>query len=429
MAEGKKSSEGSFTLHKEKALQKIAEFQSPYPQGWALNIAQAAVLFGCSQLQIYQASKETQFRFRAESSQSFDDFESLFFNPVSLENRAMQVLRTALWSVGVGQTHPFQISFPGERKTYIWDGQDLSVLLTEKPTHQFHVTVSHRNLSDGAGLPVLRSIQAAIYNKKLGDFLQTSLYCMPIPVYLDSLRIDGYFSSPTHGAKAYSYPLRLFGIKTAQPILANPGSDRSFDPSEQNYKLRDLGRFFQENALQYKDWSLVTLLSAHGGYYSSGKSGQWRTEPTHSVLHWVRHGVIVQREVVDLPKLGVSAALHLCADHLPTDFSGFSLNEEQAAPIRDEALVLVAEHLAREDIDFHISDQVWFHRKKALAAAAFVGGIGLKVLAGPVGVPFLFAGFIGGMNLLQGVDALCGKFDKDYQKMREDWARKFLVPE
>jgi hypothetical protein len=427
-AEGQMSSEGGFTLDRDKALQKIAEFQSPYPESWALNLAQASVLLGGTDLTISQGSKETEFLSVLGGWEYQDfDFEKEFFNPSTLPVNGLQVLRTALWSAGVGQKKPFQLSLPDEDKSYIWDGEKLIVMGGTKPSNHLRITVSHRSLIDGKGFPILRSVQAATYNNTLKEHLAGCLYTLPIATYLDSLRLECYGNSPTHGFKRHSYPVRVFGFETGRPAL--PTSSSCIVSSEQNPKLVPLCQAINLIEFYQKPWSIIVLLSAHGGLYGSGDSTNWRTEPTHSVVCWVRHGVVVQKEQVDLPKLSVSVSIHLSADGLPTDYSGFSINEDAAAPIRKEALRLVAGYLRDEEVDFEVADRTWFNTKKVLSGVAVAGGTGLVFLTGPVGFFVVFAGLFGGISLAQGVEALCTQFGKDYAKLQKAFPERFRPTE
>lgn len=421
-ADGRLEEAGHFTLHKEKALQKIAQYNLPYPDAWALRVAQASVLSGADRLKVELLSTETHFSFTPSDLEEMD-FEAVFFDPAPPPDHGLEALRSALWFAGVGQKRPFQITLPHQSRSFIWNGHQLTVQEQERRSPKLQLSVSIRSMEEGAGLPILRSIEAARYNNRLDDSLKQCLFPMPIPVVVDGQRVDGFHHSPTHGSHSKSNPLHYFSFQEPGPLISPP-TDCYPSVLLQEKKLQGLSNSFLHCDFS-QPYSLSCLLTAHGGLYQGGKSSSWRSEPQRSTLSWVRHGVIIQREQIAVPKLCVSVSAHLGADDLPTDLTGFALQEDQAAPRRQEALRLIAGQLQEIAVNFEVLDQSWYAGQKMLAGAALVGGVGLKLLAGPIGLPFIFAGVAGGISILQGPEALCRKFANDYEKLQREWRIHF----
>lgn len=417
---------GVFTLEAEKALEKISGFQFPYPLAWTVKLAQAAVALGSPELVISQLSTETRFEFRPESWESVP-FEAFYFDVTQALSPGLQHLKTGLWAAGLGQEKPFQIELPRSDEGYFWNGSELSRYRVERPSDRLTVSISHRTLREGKGWPVLRSIQAAMTNREILTHLKACLYTCPIPVSLDSQPLDGYENSPTHGFSSHTYPVHVFGFFRPDWRLV-PRSPRPIAPGARarlNPRLAPICRDLPSSYLWEEEWSIVGVLAAGGGHYSSGKSSSWRADPRPSVLCWIRDGVIVQREELKILHLGVSVALHLNADGLDTDFSGFAIQEDQAAPIREAALQWCAEQLKELEADFHVNDRRWQSIRSGVAKVALAGGTVLTLAANPVAIPILVGGVFLGLSNLTTVEHLCDVFNRDYTRLRAEFKRRY----
>ena len=418
-SEGAVAESGHFTLHQEKALQKIAEYGAPYPGVWAILFGQVALLYGAKHLNVQQLSKETFFSF-SPGAWTYFDFEKNFFDPVTSEDQALQTLKKALWYAGIGEKRPFQVSFPREPRSFVWDGNKLTET-PAPPTHKVQITVSHRTLEQGKGIFLLRNIQAAMFNSEQLELMKKCLFTSPLSVTVDSRSIDGWAASPSHGIGQHRNPIRLFGLQSELPKM-RPLQKSSWSYSDQHPSLMGLSEDVRCTELT-EEFSIVGLLTAHGGLYKSGKNSEWRTENHPSELMWVRHGVVVQKEKIDLPERSISLALHLNADNLPTDFSGFALQEDAVAHYRIEALKLAAEYLQGEAPEFQVFDENWYKAKKVLAGVLMAGGAAVTLVAGPGGIPFAIGGVAIGATILRSSEAVCKKFESDYEKHVADWAK------
>ncbi|MCA9781383.1 MAG: hypothetical protein KC800_31915, partial [Candidatus Eremiobacteraeota bacterium] len=347
--------------------------------------------------------------------------EQLFFDPSRGTGcLGTNALRRALWLAGLGEKRPFQLTLPGETRSLLWNGSEL-LTLSANPAGNLSVTISQRTTAQGEGVFLIRNIQSAIYSSQLLSAMRKTLYPLPFPVVVDSRPISGWGNSETHGYGTHRNPLKVAGFEIDAPRILPPphSSERT---REQHDKLRALSHGFTNQMLD-EPKSVVVLLTAHGGLYSGGKSSSWRSDTAVSELLWVKDGVITQRERLSLTERCVSLAIHVCADDIPTDITGFGLQEEVAAPRRQAALRAVNEWLQEIDHHFHVIDQDWYRLKKRAAAAAVVGGACLKFVVPPLGVPLAVAGIVGGAHIMQGPEALCGKFEKDFESLRKDFKK------
>ena len=416
---GSRVDSGAFTLDRAKALQKIAEHGSPFDHAWVVELGRAAKLLGAGKLHVYQQSKETFISFHP-SQQPEGNFEQLFFDPSrNMGCAGTTALRRALWLAGLGEKRPFQLTLPGKDRSLLWNGTNL-LALTATPAPNLSLTVSQRTTSQGQGVFLIRNIQSAIYSTQLLSAMRKTLYPLPFPVMVDNRPISGWGNSETHGYGAHRNPLKIAGFDIGGPPILPP-PESSEKTMEQHDKLRPLSHGFKHQML-HEPQSVVVLLTAHGGLYQGGKSSTWRSDPAASELFWVKDGVVTQREKLNLSERCVSLAIHVCADDIPTDITGFGLQEDGVAPRRQAAMRKVDEWLQEIDHHFHVIDQDWYRLKKRAAAAAVVGGVCLKFVIPPLGVPLAIAGVIGGAHVFQGPEALCEKFEKEFESLRKDFS-------
>lgn len=423
-AEGRQAEAGQFTLHREKALQKIAEFQLPYPESWTLKLAQAAVLSGSEFLTIKQTSSETRFQFLPETWSEDLDFERLFFDPSPHENLCFETIRGALWAVGVGQQKAFSIRLPHQGEGFVWNGSHLEAVESDARA-SLEIAVSHRSVQDGDGLVILRSIQAASFNSRIKEILINCLYTCPLEISVDGLRIDGYPQCPTHGYRAHRYPMRALGFHLGGLPLRQPPGNASVEKlRECKEQILGLTQDFTFHDVSPES-DAIALLTACCGRYSSGDSSSWEVEKVASFLCWVRHGVIIQKEEINVGKHCLALCLHVNADDISTDYSGFALSEDQADPRRQELLRTVSATLQQTEPDFELTDRVWYERrKKAAGATIAVGGV-LKLVAGPVGLPVLAAGVVAGFWNSQSIERISNGLIAGYAAMRENWMKEY----
>jgi len=207
-AEGILDSQGKFTLDRGKALEKLAAFQLPRETSWILKVVQAAVRCGAPGLEIRQTSTDTEVRFCAPETWTLAALEADLVDPETSADPALDHLKRGLWSVGINGLRPFHCSLPGSAQALVWNGNSFHQTACQI-SPDFQLTVSHRTIFEGKGLPLLRSIEAATCNAEIAKELRSSAFTCPIPLTLDSCRLDALQLCPEHGFGASSYPIFL----------------------------------------------------------------------------------------------------------------------------------------------------------------------------------------------------------------------------
>ena len=102
--EGSQQGGGSFTLAREKALLKLANFQLPFAGAWAVKLVQAAVSSEAQEsISVTLGKRVAIFSFDHAVAWDMDEIETAFFNPEPPKVRRLRHLLSALWQVGVGR--------------------------------------------------------------------------------------------------------------------------------------------------------------------------------------------------------------------------------------------------------------------------------------------------------------------------------------
>jgi hypothetical protein len=423
------SRDRSFTVDSEKALEKIAFYLLPEGDGWLLKIAQAAVLLAAPSLKISQLKDETRFEFGAPDLYGFD-FETYFYEVESRQSVRARVreglwsLKTALWKIGKDQKRPFWLSVPGRFESLVWDGSRLHRSGEDKPSNRLVLSVSLRAMEEGKRW--FHSSRNAVRNLKIKSALQNALYTMPIPVTLDSLRLDGYAQCPTHGFQKYAYPIEAFGFATGRPGLPLPAGLGRVACSDQHPELLSLCQNVGLEELS-PQFSSVVLLTARGEYDSERSS--WGTRRCSSVVRWVQNGVVIQEDALDLTIGSVSLAVHISAEGLGTDLSGLRIREADADQVWSDTARRIAHYLEDLEPNLLLGNTEWHKSKKKMSLAGTLIGLGLFLVPGaaPVGTMLFFgAGILGLGESTNTLPSLGLKFDRDFKQLKQQWRCRFL---
>jgi hypothetical protein len=331
--------EGSFTLAREKALHKLAGFRLPYQGAWAAKIVQCAVLVSNqSGIRVQQTMREIRFGFDCPSNWTLEQLESAFFTPEPGEDPAVNHLMSALWTVGVGNKRGFLLTLPELREALLWDGAVLHRLPLDEPIG-CSLTVSHRpsdhSIRDWVNDPGL----SRRLNVEVATVLSERCYSCPVPLLLDGRRLDGFQLCPTHGWRGGSFPFFLSFLDEAEgTVRIPPGTFENLRAAEKKDAvspgLHVMSVEALKNLQKKSDCPGVMMLAAHASKALSRRYSKWETRKAPSVCYWVRDGVVVDSDIIDVPNSACSVALFLDADDLRTDISGLALVADTAKASR-----------------------------------------------------------------------------------------------
>ena len=335
-AEGTLDGVGTFTLSREKALEKLAAFQLPRETAWILKVVQAAVLSGASFLQIKQTGSDTEICFDPQEEWTLETIESALCDPETTPMVGLDHLKRGLWSVSINGMRPFQCALHQSQDSLVWTGNDFRRPAC-KPSDYFGLTVSHRTIYQGKGLPVLRSIEAAHANSALAQELTSGAFVCPIPLSLDGRRIDALQACPSHGLTAGSYPACLLLARGTPPYLPAPqASFGKFVSKETTHG--GLNKLLQ-SVDKPPDSCAAMLISLHVRQVTENKSTVWKHEPQTHIFYWVRHGVVVDRQpITELEESSVSCAVFASADDLRSDLTGFRVARDSDTLARQKQI-------------------------------------------------------------------------------------------
>ena len=203
--DGQVDSEGEFTLAREQALKKLAEFQLPFDAAWAVKVVQCAVAGGTeAPIRVDLTVNEARFYFVSESLE-LDSIREAFYDPDPQEDRALNHLVNALWVVGLREKWAFQLTVPGEVESLIWDGERLQSV--ETATKHSCVYLAVNLLSRESRFGWLKgAVQSGRRNADLLTALCKWCYTCPVPLTVDGRRVDSLYHCPSHGVNNSTFP-------------------------------------------------------------------------------------------------------------------------------------------------------------------------------------------------------------------------------
>ena len=402
-SDGVADSSGEFTLARDKALQKLSEFQLPFKGAWAVKVFQSLIRVGLDKpLEVKLTSKVSTFTCQLPKSMTAESIESSYFNPEPSEDLATRHLISALWAIGINQKRGFQLTLPGEETTLFWNGKEMS-RLEKAPDTAFFLSVTHQPAGDNW---LANPIRSSLSNSNISTALREHCFTSPVPLSVDNVRIDGLHHCKSYGWSGKTFPLTLvFSEGDLNPVRWPPGTFEALDNKRTSYVkdgcgLEGLTRRSLEKIPVTKSSGLATLITANA---DQRDATVWKIRKRKSRCFWIQDGAVVQSEFFDLEESGVSVGCYLCAADIPNDLTGFYLAEHAERERRKrEAARLAAEPIhkmnsvAVDAIKAHNSAR--YHKLgNAYMLLAFGIGWKLPVLGLPVacvvGVFGLFARF------------------------------------
>ncbi len=415
---------GEFTISREAALSKMAEYQLPFQGAWVLKVVQAAVASGALSVKV-QLTKDRAFLiWRPDCHWSADQVESAFPNPSPTPDRALNHLLAALRAVGVGQSRKFQIKFPG-RSCLVWDGQHFGRAHSRKDDPRLRLTVEHASWNAGF---ISRRTQRTQETLELTKALTDHCFTCPVPLSLDARRLDSLLASPGHSTGKGVSPLGLIFGEGDLPELRIPR--RTFESVRSQLKRSHspwgLNKFMAAELKGLEDQesaSVAILWSVHHGT-QDGVSLCVGTGDSR--CYWVQDGVMVDSQSFGVENTSCSLGCFVNADELPTDLTSLRLAESEERKRR-----LAEAHRIAGKCLYQVAPPQTGRWKTGAVAKNVLGGFALTafgVLAFKL-APFncLVAIIYGGKTMLKPRKApadLAEAITSGIPQLRENWGKE-----
>jgi len=317
LAETLLDSSGTFTMARERAVEKLAAFQLPRPASWILKLIQGLIAGGTDSIRIALRACESELVFGLPRPWSLEELEDAFWNPEITADPALDHLKRGLWNVAIRQQRPFQFSLPGWKQALIWTGQEL---------RQFPIaaeSLGTLTISCQPAQEIRRN--APQINAEILQEIQRYAFVCPVPLTVDGRRMDALQAGPQQGYGPSTLP---FFIATATSTLKRlslpPGTWEGHNPEvvaegqPKNLGRRKMGARGPVCA--------AAVLAVHR---HRDLEGRWKFNNISSNFYWVRDGVVVLVEELSLPALSVSCGVFASAEGIPTDLTGFKPTDAQ----------------------------------------------------------------------------------------------------
>lgn len=359
-SQGEQQGEGSFTLARDKALQKLAGFQLPFSGAWAVKLLQAAVASGdANAVKVSLGGRVMTFSFEGAYSWDIEEVEAAFFDPEPSKIRHVNHLVSGLWALGLGEKRAFQLHFDNQLESLVWDGERCRRVSFDDPGEGLKLTVTHSR----AGTNWISStVEAGRTNSTVSAALKEYCYTSPIPLVVDGQRFDALPHCPKYGWNSSSFPIALSFIEADLPEVRWPSGTFLPHKEFQNSELMDgagletITRKMMEAVEPVESSAAAAMISVYAvlssDQASEGKGSHiWDLRHRSSKCIWIQDGAAVQDESFEIPTSPCGLVCFLSADGLANDLSGFGLadGEERARRIRvaGQALMETVESLAQ----------------------------------------------------------------------------------
>ena len=388
--QGEFESEGSFTLDRRKAWEKLGAYQLPFEDDWALKLVQAAVVdTEVDELNISQSNEDSSFVFRCSSPWSAEWLKDAFYKVDTRLEAGAEHLLIAVRSLALKRRTPFFLLFPNG-DSLAWNGEEFQHLESSESSGTFTVLVTHYEFGASRSYFSADNRTAADTKERIARHLRSHCHFAPANILLEGRPIANHLCDPVFGATESSENLALSKL-SPHPELPNievltcsrAGSAQigGINVTADSSLYAEL---IENDALT--ECSAAVLLSVF-----------WREEiarrtlkldkiitnhhQASSELIWLKDGVVLDRESITSPQsLGVG--ILLSAEGLPTDLTGFRLlDNENRRSRRRWAMMAVSSFLEFSNPDKRCP--VRLKSRKIGTVVKGVLGLGL-VLATPV---------------------------------------------
>ena len=345
-SEGKIESESRFTISQDKAWDKLAAFQLPFPEAWVIKLVQAGVAHPQAGINVQQTREETSFLFINVPDWTRGSVEQAVHSPRPDDRRDLAHLAVALRALFQIQDQPFSIRYPDGQHVG-WNGNeflDLQGNETLPKVESLVVRVAHFPVGESRSIFNLGNSDAAQKRASISLALTEHCHYSPQTVTLDRRPLNGYLFDSVFGMTDKSSPLAAFQIP-AHPALQTlelEASDQLFTTDFGTHQV-SLATAIQENSLT-EQGSGVCLISL---FFRKRlvRSDIGVIEPVYrrSQFIWIADGVVVQREPMPI-KTAIGVGIALSADGLETDLTGLQPRESEEKLARKLAAFEIAKN-------------------------------------------------------------------------------------
>ena len=391
MSEG----QGTFTLDREKALQKLAAFQLPFQGAWVLKVVQAAVVGGSfEEIRICLKRSECCILFDSRVDWNLERLEVELSSPEDSSDGIYRHLITALRGIAFRERRSFLFVPQDSREGLLWNGDSFQTVVTEMSKEVCTLSVTHLPPKEGNIFSRNFGSKRAGETAALTRVLASRCFACPVPIYLDKRRLDSFMLNPLHGLTASSCPYEVFSHDCESlPKWNQPVTGVAIPDSPHSSHFFGSMKSFMENTLNSGNLptrsSVTHFLCAHFKCESSGDSISWTTQKMESQIYWISDGVLIDQEDI-LPRASeISSCLYLSVEGLETDLTGFSLLQSEQRKNRvSQALDLVRDDAASSSFDSleidskDLGDSPVFQGIIGVIMAPII--VGLKPIAIPV---------------------------------------------
>ncbi len=222
------------------------------------------------------------------------------------------------------------IVLPGMNEALFWDGRTLSRGSAHE-VERLTITVSHRRLREGRGLPLLSLIEAAQTNSDNLKALSERAFTLPIALTVDGRRLDSLGRCPGYGYHRYGRPFGIgWGSPSSPCFRLPPGTFEVTAQAEGMVGLNELSSHFAQRQAPPEEVSLAWLHTLHFGPPRGDDESfgaDWVLHQFPAKIFWLSQGVVVETETLHEIELSASVAIFLSAEGLESDLSGWSLVE------------------------------------------------------------------------------------------------------
>lgn len=296
-------SSGRFTICGSRELRRLSQFRLPNSDWWVLKILQGMVSLGARELSIVCTATATEFEADWQGKGLLERLELALWQADQEVEPALEHLRQALWSEGFASKRPFRLSAPYQSVALCWDGQALGRQPQTPPSRLKLVLWHARSWS------FLRSL--AVRQIVLRQLRERAFFC-GVPLTVNGRRLDGL--ACTFEEDGFAYPVALGfcpgrGAELTIPLIALLESK----------SLRSGPLSLCRVLVHASQMPSRTLVASLIRLHPNGSL------PNRSTLLWVRDGVVVDEEALEISRSCFSFVLFASAEGLASDPGGFRL--------------------------------------------------------------------------------------------------------